>query len=394
MCDTLVIVREGSVLFAKSSDRDPNEGQGLEWHPRRQNGAGTRVRCTWIEIPEAPVTHAVLISRPFWMWGAEMGTNEHGVTIGNEAVFTDQPYAKVGLTSMDLLRLALERAATADEAVRVIEDLLARHGQGGGCGHENRSFTYHGSFLVADAAGAFVVETAGRLVAVEPVRAGVRAISNGLTIAGFAERHADRLRGRAAACAVRRARTQTSAARVRTPIDLVRTLRDHGHDGGPRYGPLRGGMAAPCMHAGGLALSSQTTGSWIAELRPGRTRHWVTATAAPCTSVFKPVEPTVPRSLGPFPGERADDSLFWSHERIHRAAMRAPREALAWIDATRAPIERRAFDADASADDVWRDALAWERSAREHARIWLAARDRRPPWARLYWAIRDRRASV
>ena len=41
-------------------------------------------------------------------------------------------------------------AATAEQAVEVITGLLETHGQGGGCGHEHRGFTYHNSFLVAD----------------------------------------------------------------------------------------------------------------------------------------------------------------------------------------------------------------------------------------------------
>jgi hypothetical protein len=107
------------------------------------------VKCTYIEIPDVDESHATLLSQPFWIWGAEMGTNEHGVTIGNEAVFTREPYERQpGLIGMDLLRLALERAATAKDAVSVITTLLEKYGQGGGCGHEDKKFTYHNSFIV------------------------------------------------------------------------------------------------------------------------------------------------------------------------------------------------------------------------------------------------------
>ena len=211
MCDTVVVVGEDRVLFAKNSDRDPNEAQCLEWHPSRSHAIGARVRCTWIDVPQVARTFAILISRPFWMWGAEMGANECGVTIGNEAVFTTEPYASSGLTGMDLLRLALERAGSAAEAVDVLTGLLERHGQGGGCGHEQRSFSYHNSFVVADPGGAFVLETAGAKWAVERIDRGVRTISNGLTITGFAERHSDRLRTAICRCRVRQRQTSIAA---------------------------------------------------------------------------------------------------------------------------------------------------------------------------------------
>ena len=70
----------------------------------------------------------MVLSKPAWMWGAEMGANEHGVAIGNEAVWnrlSDPVYDAVPrLLGMDLLRLGLERGRTAYEALQVITTLL------------------------------------------------------------------------------------------------------------------------------------------------------------------------------------------------------------------------------------------------------------------------------
>ncbi len=186
MCDTFVVLppftADGSVIFGKNSDREPNEAQALEFHPAQAHPAGQTVKCTYLEIPQVRETHAVLLSRPFWMWGAEMGANEKGVVIGNEAVFTKMPLdRKGGLTGMDLLRLALERADTAEQAVETVIQLLADHGQGGICGYEDKRMTYHNSFICADPKGAWVLETAGPLWVRRRVD-GFASISNGLTI--------------------------------------------------------------------------------------------------------------------------------------------------------------------------------------------------------------------
>jgi secernin len=395
-CDSMVVVRPGCVLFAKNSDRDPNEAQFLDWQPRRSHAAGARLRCTWIEIAQVRQTNAVLLSRPFWMWGAEIGANEHGVVIGNEAVFTTQRYAKSGLTGMDLLRLALERAATAGDAVAVITGLLEQYGQGGGCGHEHRGFTYHNSFLVADPGGAYVLETAGRQWAVERVDDGARSISNGLTIEPFASKHGDRLKTAVSACRVRQPLTQRLADAAAGPADLMATLADHGSgDGMPRYSIVNGAMAAPCMHAGGLAANSQTTASWVAELTPAGAAHWVTATAAPCTSLFKPVRLGQPLAVGRAPADQFDPaSLWWRHEVLHRMIMRDPAAAYpviaperAWVQArwlARPPEPAAAF---AEADELlakWTAAVCAQ----------TAGRDMRPTWVRRYWGKRAQRAGL
>lgn len=42
---------------------------------RQQFPEGSVVACTYLTIPQVPFTHNVILSRPFWMWGAEMGVN-------------------------------------------------------------------------------------------------------------------------------------------------------------------------------------------------------------------------------------------------------------------------------------------------------------------------------
>ena len=394
MCDTMAVVTGDGVLFAKNSDREPNEGQFLEWHPRHLHAAGARLRCTWIEIPQVRETYAVLLSRPFWMWGAEIGANEFGVTIGNEAVFTREPYAKSGLTGMDLLRLALERSQSAEGAVQTIVSLLEEFGQGGGCKLADRNFTYHNSYIVADPKRAFVLETAGRHHAVEEIK-GARSISNGLTIPGFAEKHSDTIKTYVSACRLRRGRTQPLVEGAVRPAHLAEILRDHGGgDAQPKYSWLNGGLGAPCVHAGGFVAASQSTSSWIAQLRPGDVRHWATGTAAPCTSLFKPVSVGRPLDLGPSPTDRADDDSLWGrHERLHRFVMRDPAQLLPRYSRERDAVEQAWFD------DPPESAWAFAEGDRLLAKwtddvLAQQAPDTRPGFVRRYWKRRNAEAGL
>lgn len=409
MCDTVVVRSARGTWFAKNSDRDPNEAQLLEWQPRRQHapeaasgaGAGGTVRCTRIEIPQVSATHAVLLSRPFWTWGAEMGTNEHGVVIGNEAVFTNQRYEPTGLTGMDLVRLALERGARAAAARDVLLELLSRHGQGGGCGLENPRFTYHNSFLIADPEEAYVVETAGREWATEKVDR-FRSISNGLSIPGFRERYSDIVKTTVSACRARSLRSAALAEGVLTEgahgvAEMMALLRDHGAgENSPRHSVWNGGMGALCMHAGGMVASAQTTGSWVADLAESGVRHWVTATAAPCISLFKPVRVDAPVELGPAPTEVADEaSLWWRHERLHRLVLTDYARLAPLFVPERDRIERDWLADPPESTHAFatgnRLLAEWTERVRRAAR---GTPDRRPAWLARYWAKRDRWAGL
>lgn len=325
-----------------------------------------------------------------------MGANEHGVVIGNEAVFTRGQSGQRALLGMDLLRLALERSATAEEAVSVMVELLERHGQGGPCSFEHPRFTYDNSFLVADRNGAFVLETAGRHWATETVQGPGRSMSNGLSIPSFSREHADRVRTWVSSANRRRRLTELLACRAAGPADLMEALRRHGAGDAcapPTWSPVHGGLRAPCVHAGGVVASSQTTASWVSDLRAGM-QHWATATSAPCTSLFKPVDVAAPVDLGPQPTNVFDARcVWWRHELLHRRTMTAHARLLPRYRHARDRTEEHWITDPPSSDEAFGHADRLESA-------WLAdvsasqLRDERPSWVRSSWRTIDQAAQI
>ncbi len=318
MCDTMVamgeVSRNGRVYFAKNSDRQPNEPHIMIQVPRQQYPPGARVRCTYLEIEQARETYAVLLLKPSWIWGCEMGCNEFGLNIGNEAVFTREKYEPTGLTGMDLIRLALERCRTTQEALELIIELLSKYGQGGNCGFE-KPFTYHNSFLITDAHEAWVLETAGKYWAAQKVN-GIRTISNGLTIGSnydrshpdlikhamekgwckseqdfvFARCYKDKLFTRFSGSGQRQNCSQVELEGRVGDIDeaiMMEILRSHHPDvEGKQF--QRSSLQSVCMHGGGL-VGDHTTGSYVACLSDKGSLYWITGASTPCLAMFKPL---------------------------------------------------------------------------------------------------------
>ena len=180
MCDSFVALgnstESGSGLLAKSADTEVNEAEHVVRFERREYGEGANVRVTHLVIPQARQTNEIILGKSFWSWGAELGANEHGVAIGNEAAFSNQTPQKDGVVVLDLLRLGVERAATACEAVDVIGRPVEQFGQGGNC-QMMGNFWFDSGLLVADSREAFVVNCAGHHWAARRVD-DVMAISN------------------------------------------------------------------------------------------------------------------------------------------------------------------------------------------------------------------------
>eukprot|EP00563_Minutocellus_polymorphus_P017871 CAMPEP_0197725988 /NCGR_PEP_ID=MMETSP1434-20131217/12388_1 /TAXON_ID=265543 /ORGANISM="Minutocellus polymorphus, Strain CCMP3303" /LENGTH=255 /DNA_ID=CAMNT_0043311755 /DNA_START=277 /DNA_END=1041 /DNA_ORIENTATION=- len=251
------------------------------------------VSCTYIDIPQVERTYAVLLSQIDWMYGAEMGGNEHGVVIGNEAVWT-----KVGidpkdraLLGMDLVRLGVERCKTSREALDVITNLLEEHGQGGPCAENDPSFTYHNSFLICDFDEGWILETAGKRWAARRIDRGSHNISNGLTIRTSFDLCSKDLKSWAmkkklwnGECDFDFARIfsvdsvlddEDESSRLRCGASLMRQHDDGKLDRDAMISILRDHTGGICMHGG-----FETTASMVSELsrdgnqRKTKARHW------------------------------------------------------------------------------------------------------------------------
>lgn len=301
MCDTFVALpnstKDNSVIFAKNSDREANEPHIGVYIERKTHFEKT-VKCTYVEIEQVPETFACLLFKPSWIWGAEMGVNEHGVVIGNEAVFTNKISKKTSLIGMDYLRLALERAKSAIEAVNIIVKLLEKYGQGGKCGY-TKNLRYDNSYLIADFKEAYVLETAGRDWALKKVK-DVYSISNSLSIrddyddsslrqrVDFKSSFENKLFSKISAGDFRRKITFNELIKIKGKIDLenmIRISRIHTNS----RNIINGSLKNICMHSWSL-ISSETTGSFVVKLLNGNIKVLATLSPRTCLSTYKPVD--------------------------------------------------------------------------------------------------------
>lgn len=352
-CDTMVALgnstRSGNLIFAKNSDRPLTEPQPLVVFPAKDHAPGMTVTCTYIEIPQVAHTYRLLGSKPFWIWGFEHGMNEHGVVIGNEAVWAREPEErKDGLLGMDLLRLGLERGRTAYEALHVITGLLQTYGQGGNAalGMEHR---YNNAFLIADKEEAWILETCGRRWVARRV-SGVAGISNCYSTGeqwdegsedvkeyayekGWISREAPfhfakaysamNLKHRMAHPRYVRLNQLLNRHKGSIDLEVIRAIqRDHfeGELIEPRWSPADGLYVSICMHSID-ERASRTAAAAHVELTKEEAPVWWNCFSVPCMSVFAPysVNAELPESISTAEDHYTEASAWWQFERMQYA---------------------------------------------------------------------------
>ncbi len=343
---------DGAMYFGKNSNREAGECQLVIALPAVERDANTLLRCTHLTIAQVPRRYGIVLSKPWWCWGGEMGANDQGVVIGSEAVSTRDHESEPGLIGMDLARLGLERGKSAEDALNVITSLLQTHGQGGACRLGDPTFSYDNSFIIADANEAWILETAGRHWAAKRI-SDMAVLSSELTLttdfdrSSYALSQYARLKGwvrkeegiHFAGTFGRRSRRPPfdKSHRCRAVLleGLARLDRDYPHIGmmqllRRRKGshPRNRSKSDVAIHASWASRWTQTTGSMVAMVSKRRHNFFFTGTSAPDLSIFKPVHFDLPLEddlQGEDLSHYHDGSLWWRHEKLHRAMLLAPR---------------------------------------------------------------------
>ena len=314
MCDTMVTFdkKNNHFIFAKNSDRNPTEIQLIQYvdgkeglkeatHPVKKKEYDEIQYKKLVEVAkEYKNSYKALISRPSWIWGAEMGVNEKGVAIGNEALFARSKVEKEGLLGMDILRLALHNSKDAKAAVSFITTLLEKHGQGGN-GSFKGSLRYHNSFLITDGKHSYVIESAKRKWVVKKIDS-FYSISNAYTIeddydssdsttasgTNFKDKHASRFYLLFTKGDKRRAKSMELLEKNAPPFSILRYNKGTAEK-------LDRSMCSIAIDSKGLA-KSRTTSSMVVQYTDDGPAVWITNSPFPTFSPFFPLslEPTKP----------------------------------------------------------------------------------------------------
>jgi len=342
MCDTLVALpgttQHRTMLFAKSADCEINEANAVVRILRRKHVKGEAVRITHLMIPQVEDTYEIILTKAFWAYGCEIGINEYGLAMGEEAVFTNEaPEPNDGIIGPDLMRLALERSRDCLEAIRIMTELLETYGQGGSAELKGNSH-FDSSFLMADPREAYVLETAGRKWAVKKIEEfdsisnmlGIStdwqrcSISSGSKKLDWAQTYAVPNVPPNLGAPDRQSITRGSLEAARghiTSRTLFQIMRQHGDGYHPATADAHRNV---CIHAGPQENRWwQADGVMVTDVGEQGALIWVTGTSGNCVSIFKPIflGMDLPE-IGPTPTEHFDPhSLWWKHELLHRRAM-------------------------------------------------------------------------
>ncbi|MCG9873880.1 MAG: C69 family dipeptidase [Leptospiraceae bacterium] len=339
------------LVFGKNSNREPNEPQVLVRIPKKKN-KDKFLTLSYIEIPQSKLSHELILSKSSHLWGAETGVNEFGLTIAITKAYCKaaKSFKENGFTGPELVRLALERCKTADQALEFITNSIQDFGQSSDSGCIKMENYHFSNFVIADSNKAFYLETFSTHWVALKVH-GFFSASDGYTIEdkfdysskgikdfavnnhylqsgnhfSFRNAFGDKIQYRLMQTKVRKASSntmgeiycQTEGLGIKEVMDILRSHKTSS------YSPQNGDMGSICLHASGILTPFQTTNSIVIEIKENsKVTTWSTLSSSPCLSLYKPFYfGTEIISEDKVSEKSSQETFWWKFEEFHRLAI-------------------------------------------------------------------------
>lgn len=196
----------------------------------------------------------------------------------------------------NIFRLALERSESAEKAVEVISNLINQYNQ-----DESIDSSPKYAFFICDTKEAFVLNIAGKLWAAEQVIEGFRAFGKGFSVGTKIDKKSEELEDKLKELGLFDGSCELNFSKV-----LSMEVPDVKW---PSEDPSSGFSAQKMFEVlrGSAESKEKIASSFISVLKDSNAVHWLTGTADPRESVFKPFIFTNDARVSPLTALKDDD---------------------------------------------------------------------------------------
>lgn len=265
-----------TVIYGRNGLREPADDSAVSevHHYPASDGSSGSVKCDSTEIDGA-ATFSVILAKPAGVWGAESGSNEKGVCLG--LTFSEGHPVEGKLNATDLVRLGLERAASAAETIDVLTSLNGQHGPA-----EESKDAPKAAFVICDPNEAWLLNIVGSFWAAQKI-SGSLALKPGLSVGTQLDRCSDDLQSKLQAIGAWDGVGELNFAQA-FGSDSSRAWPGSEPSGEGSFGLVQ--MFETLRAAGAEQNSLSSHVSVLSD--SGLSCHWFTATPNPVESVYKP----------------------------------------------------------------------------------------------------------
>ncbi|ETN61800.1 hypothetical protein AND_006532 [Anopheles darlingi] len=301
------------IIFGRNGTGPSDQVMEVVYQPAPAGGSSEAVSLpNGCEIEGGTAAYAAILNKPAGSWGAESGSNEKAVTVGL-SYCGDAPAEDGKVSSLDLVRLGLERGDSATGTIDALVQLVEKHGS------QDRN-ALKAAFVICDPAAVWLLNVAGQFWAAKQVQdTSIALAATGFTIGTAFDRSSEGLADKAKEVGAwdGSGEFSFSVAFGGSSATELATRSWPAHEPGAE-GAFGLKQMFECLRAAAPSAPAVTGSSQVSVLTGAGELpcHWFTATPQVEESVFKPFIFTAGAKISPLTRVPEGESQTLLH-RLH-----------------------------------------------------------------------------